>query len=1517
MAVAVLLGFAAPASATVPPAPTFASATVDGKTLKVTFSQNLDTNSRPLGNQMWVTATKDGTSRGINGGAANRVSISGKTVTMTLVSEIVHGETVVMYYRKADHPTSVPLRGAAGAEVANFSNQPVSNNSGVPRLSRAAITADNLTKLRLYFDRVLLYSQTPVPLSAFTVKKTPSGGTQANVPLTGLGVWTLGAAVELTLASAVALTDAVTVSYTKPTDDSQPRIQSAAGGEAASFTDQAVTVSSNRRPVYSGPGLAHITIPIPPLSYRSHPFARSGFSDPDGDALTHSITTSRSDVFADGTPTLAANLIIVRIKGNCALKALHPQPPRYMVTKVTLTATDTHGDSESVFRDYVTDWNPGSCPVFKSAYVDGTTLTLTVERETSSRYRWSIGGPSIKIKAGPAGETKTAVALAGSVFFIGPDITVDGKTTTTITFRLARSISPGQEATISYDPKDDANPNLQVFTDEEVMVADAPPAFASAEVAADGRTLTVTFDENLNTASAPAGSVFHASVTRAGGGVWETQGQGTATISGATAAVTLVGRVGPGSTVKVSYARPSANPLEDADGNDVANFTFKPVTNNALPFTTLSKARLHSDRTRLVLLFDKELAAAANLANSAFAATRVPGDGGTEVDAPLSTTAPSISGRRVTLTLASAVPSNDGIKVSYTRPTTGTGNSIKSTAGGEADSFSDQWAHANEAPIFVPGVIPPDTPNDQDDSVNVSPGESASLPFAWSGFVDQDGDAMTQSITTGRPDVLADSPSLSRDHLWVQHKSYCAMKALSPTVADNHVTTVTLTVTDPYDESASATRRYLTDYLATVCPALKSAEVRGTALTLTYEHLVADNLPSDLTKEEFTVKVGETEVAVTGISAGTVTTPTAGTTATKPFTLTLAEEVWAGEGQTVTVSYDPADADFHDAPVFTDQAVTIGTTNRRPTVTAAETTRNLPPRSLTSFEVDVADPDIPSGLEIIVPGDTATNPANAVTVTLSADRADVGESLYYAAGRVYFQLLDLGPLCELTPRPDADFETVVTVTATDSAGASGQATATYRTSWGPDANCRPSLASESPATVDRRTLTLNFYNLHGTLDEDSEPAATDFAVTVAGIALGVSGVDVSGSAVVLTLTSAVKKGETVTVSYTANASRPIRFLGGGDPAESFTDQAVDNATAQAPALEGAVVVGATLTLLYDEALDETSVPATGDFAVTVAESARGVSGVAVSGATVALTLASAVTAGQAVTVSYTKGTNPIRDTHANHYEAADLSEEAVDNHTGDTTKPRLLSATVQGATITLTYDELLDPAHEPPPGHFLVHDSSPSDGEPTVTGVAVSGRTVQVTLASAVTEAQVATLDLTYNTDPQNLDTAIQDFAGNIGPLINTSVNVPPGVKLTYGGPDILQPPGGGGSPTGGGGSPTGGGGSPAGGGGSPAGGGQTPSAGAPVASAGADLDVDPGASVTLDGTGSTDPDDDALTYSWTRLSGPAAALSGANAAQASFTAPEEPGDLVFHLTVTDPGGLSDSDQVTVTVRDL
>ena len=96
-----------------------------------------------------------------------------------------------------------------------------------------------------------------------------------------------------------------------------------------------------------------------------------------------------------------------------------------------------------------------------------------------------------------------------------------------------------------------------------------------------------------------------------------------------------------------------------------------------------------------------------------------------------------------------------------------------------------------------------------------------------------------------------------------------------------------------------------------------------------------------------------------------------------------------------------------------------------------------------------------------------------------------------------------------------------------------------------------------------------------------------------------------------------------------------------------------------------------------------------------------------------------------------------------------------------------------------------------------------------------------------------------------------------------------------------------------------------------------TPPNSAPTSVAGADQAVLPGVPVTLDGSASSDPDGHTLTFAWSQTAGEPVTLTGAATARPSFVAPWQPGDLVFELTVTDPGGLSASDTVIVTVRDL
>ena len=91
-----------------------------------------------------------------------------------------------------------------------------------------------------------------------------------------------------------------------------------------------------------------------------------------------------------------------------------------------------------------------------------------------------------------------------------------------------------------------------------------------------------------------------------------------------------------------------------------------------------------------------------------------------------------------------------------------------------------------------------------------------------------------------------------------------------------------------------------------------------------------------------------------------------------------------------------------------------------------------------------------------------------------------------------------------------------------------------------------------------------------------------------------------------------------------------------------------------------------------------------------------------------------------------------------------------------------------------------------------------------------------------------------------------------------------------------------------------------------------------PIAEPGAPVTVLAGTSVTLDGSGSHDPDNEALIYSWQQIGGAAKAiLTGADTAKVTVTAPKvtRTEALTIRLTVTDPQGATGTAALTMTVE--
>ena len=192
------------------------------------------------------------------------------------------------------------------------------------------------------------------------------------------------------------------------------------------------------------------------------------------------------------------------------------------------------------------------------------------------------------------------------------------------------------------------------------------------------------------------------------------------------------------------------------------------------------------------------------------------------------------------------------------------------------------------------------------------------------------------------------------------------------------------------------------------------------------------------------------------------------------------------------------------------------------------------------------------------------------------------------------------------------------------------------------------------------TLELGGGQRTGTYEGGSGTAALVFGYTVAAGESDTDGVGIEADSL-SGGTIRDRAGHNAVLDHQAVAANASHKVDGVKPALAATG--------------GALVDGTTLTLTYDESLDWGSTPAPEDFTVSGGDRVRAVTGVRVNGSAVELTLDVGTEHGEAgIQVSYTPGTNPIRDVAGNAAEG--LSREPVTNDTPDTTSPTVSSLAI-------------------------------------------------------------------------------------------------------------------------------------------------------------------------------------------------------------------------------------------------
>ena len=1229
---------------------------------------------------------------------------------------------------------------------------------GEPKLSAAWV---NGASLKLTFDETLGAAPS-LANDAFTVKKTPQGGTEQNVSLSGppaIG----GATVTLTLPNAVLGTDTdVKVSYTRPTSGTGNRLRGAGGNEVASFSESVTNVTGDTTPPWLVRGEVDGGTMTLYFSEALDPDSVGGYFRVTLEYWNNVWNTAN----ATGEVVISGNTVTVRLGTRRARVGLsaHMRYER-LADPAAKQLRDLAGNAvraphslghdfdgrewrqtQYVFLDNITGEAPS---VTRVAFSSGAGTDRTYARGETIRVRLTFseavtvtGAPRVKLDfSSEAGDEKWAAYASGSgTKMLEFAYTVaEGDTSSAGVAVLADTLefnggtirsasTAAKNATLAHTGLNHDPAHRVAGTASTLSVAFSSGAGADRTYAR-GETIRVrlTFSEAVTVTGAPRVKLDFSS--EAGGEKWAAYASGSGTKmlefsytvaegDASTAGVAVLENtleLNGGTIQSASNAGENAV-LAHAGLDHNANHK----VDTTLP--TLSAAAV--DGASLKLTFDEPLGVAASLANGAFTVKRTPRGGG-EQNVSLSGS-PAIGGATVTLTLANAVLDTDtDVKVSYTKPTSGTGNRLRDAAGNEAASFTDEPVTNVTGPPRVTEVaISSDAGVDRTYAL----GETIGVRLTFSEAV----------AVTGAPRLKLDFGNGAGAERWAVYASGngTTMLEFAYTVAQGDTASEGIAVPSNTLELNGGTIRVASaageharlahpgrardraHKVDGVRPTLSVARVGGTTLILAFEEALG--AAASLANRAFTVKKtpsggGEQTVSLSGspaIGGATVT-------------LTLADAVLDTDTD-VKVSYTRPtsgtgnrlrDAAGNEVASFTDQTV-INTDITPPVLTTLAVDAQTGKTLTLTFDENLAAVDAAAlgdlrtrfALQGFIHQGSPVRSMGPNTVAISGQRVTLTVRLAAPRGRKITVSYDDRELTapglqDTNGNPAASFSAVAT-----------------------RAGSQP--AFPVAAQVEGAVLVLTFDKA---LDESSRPAGSRFHVSYtsenrdsASTVSGTGTAAVSGKRVKVALASAVPAGSRVQVFYRRDTeANPLREASSGPLVGAVNGFPAVLLSQGAPVLDSGIVTGTKVTLYYDKALDTDSKPARGDFTVTAGTTPRTVSGVSMSESAVTLTLNASVASGTAVTVGYTAGTNPIRSLGGTN--AANLSGESMTNHgPTDTARPALAAtaaAVVSGEVLTLSWDKPLDPAVVPERVSFTV-----SDPWRLVESVAVRGKKVEINL---------------------------------------------------------------------------------------------------------------------------------------------------------------------------------------------